>query len=35
MQKDQSPLADRMRPETLEDFLGQDEILGNRLFMTE
>ena len=29
MQKDQSPLADRMRPETLEDFLGQDEILGN------
>jgi putative ATPase len=28
MQKNQSPLADRMRPKTLEDFLGQDEILG-------
>ncbi|MBI4653164.1 replication-associated recombination protein A [Candidatus Kuenenbacteria bacterium] len=28
MQKNKSPLADRMRPETLEDFLGQDEILG-------
>ena len=23
-----SPLADRMRPETLEEFLGQDEIVG-------
>ena len=23
-----SPLADRMRPETLKDFLGQDEIVG-------
>ena len=23
-----SPLADRMRPEKLEDFLGQEEILG-------
>ncbi len=23
-----SPLADRMRPETLEEFLGQDEIIG-------
>lgn len=23
-----TPLADRMRPETLEDFLGQDEIVG-------
>ncbi|MBU0722381.1 replication-associated recombination protein A [Patescibacteria group bacterium] len=28
MQKNQSPLADRMRPETLENFLGQEEILG-------
>jgi len=28
MQKNQSPLADRIRPETLSDFLGQDEILG-------
>ena len=28
MNKNQSPLADRMRPEILEDFLGQDEILG-------
>jgi putative ATPase len=28
MQKNQAPLADRMRPEILEDFLGQDEILG-------
>lgn len=24
----QSPLADRMRPESLEEFLGQDEIIG-------
>ncbi len=23
-----APLADRMRPEKLEDFLGQDEIIG-------
>lgn len=25
----QNPLADRMRPEKLSDFLGQDEIIGN------
>ncbi|PKL72719.1 AAA family ATPase [Candidatus Kuenenbacteria bacterium HGW-Kuenenbacteria-1] len=30
MQENQlSPLADRMRPEILEDFLGQDDILGS------
>lgn len=28
MQENQSPLADRIRPEVLEDFWGQDEILG-------
>ena len=27
-QKNQSPLADRMRPEILEDFLGQEDVLG-------
>ena len=26
--KKTSPLADRMRPETLDNFLGQDEIVG-------
>lgn len=26
--KEKAPLADRMRPETLEDFVGQDEIIG-------
>ncbi|MFH1838377.1 MAG: replication-associated recombination protein A [Candidatus Kuenenbacteria bacterium] len=28
MQKNQSPLANRMRPNTLDEFLGQDEIVG-------
>jgi len=26
--KEKAPLADQMRPETLEDFVGQDEIIG-------
>ena len=26
--KNTSPLADRMRPKTLEDFLGQEKIVG-------
>jgi len=30
-----SPLADRMRPETLEDFLGQDEVIGEGKLLRE
>jgi len=29
-----SPLADRMRPETLQDFLGQEEIVGSGKLLT-
>ena len=30
-----NPLADRMRPETLEEFLGQDEIVGEKKLLRE
>lgn len=30
-----SPLADRMRPESLEDFLGQDEVVGEGKLLRE
>ncbi len=30
-----NPLADRMRPETLEEFLGQDEIIGEKKLLRE
>jgi putative ATPase len=30
-----NPLADRMRPETLEEFLGQDEIVGEKRLLRE
>jgi len=30
-----NPLADRMRPETLEEFLGQDEIVGEKKMLRE
>jgi putative ATPase len=30
-----SPLADRIRPETLEDFLGQDEVVGKGKLLRE
>lgn len=30
-----NPLADRMRPETLEEFLGQDEIIGEKKMLRD
>jgi len=30
-----NPLADRMRPETLEEFFGQDEIIGEKKLLRE
>ncbi len=35
IQKFLTPLADRMRPEKLEDFLGQEEILGKGKLLTK
>ncbi len=33
--KRKTPLADRMRPEKLEDFLGQDEIVGDKKLLRQ
>ncbi|MFA5310483.1 MAG: AAA family ATPase, partial [Candidatus Paceibacterota bacterium] len=30
-----NPLADRMRPETLDEFLGQEEIIGEKKLLRE
>ncbi len=35
MYSGQAPLADRIRPQTLEDFLGQEEILGETKLLRE
>ncbi len=33
MQTNTSPLADRMRPETLAEFFGQDKLVGENTFL--